>query len=210
MKKILIISTFLFISAGAASAQSVPAAQQTVTVSGASAVPVTTVVPAQQAPVAVVDSSTVTVPQKEMTRAQRRALKANTFANMVDSLVRSRNFLFYPSSMQETNTGSEHNIVADYYYFGLFTDSAEVHLPVVNPAMDIIKIVNFDAAIEDYRLYSFQSGLSLTFSMQSGGAYYAVRFVVSTLTGETVLLLVSPDSTMKYTGWLSKWKMHEE
>ena len=227
MRKILLISTVLLLSAGAASAQRAQAVksvqaqngqnvqvvqpvQQTVTVSGPSAVPVTTIVPVQQTPATVVDSSTVIVPQKDMTRVQRRAFKADRFAFQVDSLVRSRNFLFYPNSMQETPSGSMSNIVADYYYFGLFVDSAEVHLPVVNEAMSMIKVLNFDSPIADYRLYPFQSGLSITFSMQSEGTPYAVRFVVSTLTGETVLMLVSPETTMKYVGYLSQWKLHEE
>ena len=64
-----------------------------------------------------------------MTREERRALKARRFAERIDSLVQSRDFIFWPNSMQQVPGGTIHLIYNESYYFGLFVDHVEVHLP---------------------------------------------------------------------------------
>lgn len=184
--------------------QTVPAAQQNVTVTGGATVPVTTVMPVQAQPVNITERTVVTEPlQGRTTRAERREHRAEVYAEQIDSLIRSRNFVFYPNTMQEVPAGAISNIYADYYYLGIFTDNAEVHLPAVNGAMEYLTMLNFDSPIWDYRLYPFQSGLSVTFSLAGDGAKYFGRLVVSTVTGETTLSLVTPQTTMRYIGWLA-------
>lgn len=188
-----------------------PPQQQTVSVSGEAAVPVTTVVPVQQQPASVVTYSTVVEPPaNHMSRQQRRSYKAALFAAKTDSLVRSRNFVFYPNSMQEVPEGSISYIVADYFYFGMSTDTAEVHLPAVNGSLEYLEVMNFDAPVTEYRIYPFQHGLSTTFWLRNNDDKYFVRFVVSEITGETVLLITTPTTTMRYAGWLSLKKLHED
>lgn len=185
--------------------------QQVVSVSGNSGVPVTTVVPVQQQPASVVSYTTVMEPQPmRMTRAHRRAYKAEKFACSLDSLIRSRNFVFYPSTMQETPDGSMAYIVADHFYFGMFNDSAEVHLPTLNGSLDFIRMLNFDSFVSDLRLYPYPSGLNITFALHNNGKDYFTRLVVSTVTGECVLMLATPETTMRYVGWVSAVKLHEE
>ena len=187
----------------AASAQTDDAA--TVSFGSGSAVPVTTVVPVQDTPIHLVDSTTVYQrPSGKMTRAQRRAYKADEFASRVDSLVRSRNFVFYPDSMQAIPSGEMQLIYADYYYFGLFGDTVEIHLPLVQGIMQYVGMLNFDGEIADYKLLPFQSGLTATFSVTYDGNIYFGRFVVSEVTGETALTIVAPDTTMRYIGYLSR------
>ena len=178
---------------------------ESISATGDSQVPVTTVVPVQQTPVRIAESSTVMEPAAgKMTRAQRRAYKADKFAYRVDSLVRSRNFVFYPTTVQAVPDGESQNIFAQYYYFGFFTDSVEVHLPSVNGVTQFVSMMNFDSAVMDYKLLPFQSGLTSTFAIDDSGQTVFCRFVVSTVTGETVLTMTTPAGTMRYVGWLSR------
>ena len=187
-----------------------PQQQQTVTVSGNSQVPVTTVVPVQQ-PVQQIDYSTVITPvQQQVQHQQQRAMKAGQFAARMDSLVRSGNFYFYPTTMQETHSGSEYRLIADFFYFAMSGSTAEVNLPAVNSTLGDIGMLNFDSAVSDTRLYPYQSGISLTFTLRDGSNSCFARFVVSTVTGETVLQIVTSDTSMRYSGWLSKEKLHED
>ena len=209
MKRILYIVSALSV-AGIVFAQSPQ--RQTIISARGSQIPVTTVVDVQDAPVRVADSTTVYMSSnpKKMTRAQRRARKADAFAYTVDSLVRSRNFVFYPNTMQEIPDGAMNNIFADYYYLGFFADSMEVHLPSVNGDMQFVRMLNFDSAVSDYKLLPFQSGLTSTFTIVDDGNTLFGRFVISTVTGETVLTLLTPDTTMRYVGWLSRERRQDE
>ena len=84
-----------------------------------------------------------------------------------------------------------------------FTDTAEVHLPTSQGVTQYVQILNFDSPITDYKLLPFQSGLSVTFKLMYEDKPYFGRFIVSTVTGETVLTLITPAMTMRYVGWLS-------
>ena len=117
----------LFFIACAAVAQS---PQYTLETSAVDSVPQTTIVPVQQAPVEVVEHTTVyEEPAAGMDRAQRRAYKARAYAAKIDSLVQSRDYMFFPNSMQQLPGGMIRSIYADYFFFGVFVDHVEVHLP---------------------------------------------------------------------------------
>lgn len=93
--------------------------QYTLETSAADSVPQTTIVPVQQAPVQVVEHTTVyEEPAAGMDRAQRRAYKARVYAAKIDSLVQSRDYMFFPNSMQQLPGGMIRSIYADYFFSG--------------------------------------------------------------------------------------------
>ena len=178
--------------------------QFSVGISGADSVPQTTIVPVQQPAVQVVERTTVyEEPERGMDRAQRRAWKAKVYAAKIDSLVQSRNYMFFPNSMQEIPGGMIRSIYADYFYFGIFVDHVEVHLPTERGITQYVEMVNFDSmSLRDYRAARTQWGWSVTFNVADGDAAYHADLAVSTATGETVLTLLTPSVTMRYVGWL--------
>lgn len=198
---ILLVPMFAVCAASAQNADT-----EIVSADSGGSVPVTTVVTVQDTPLHTVDSTTVYEPvSKKKSRAERRAAKADDFATRIDSLVRSRNFVFYPNSMQEIPNGEMQLIYADYFYFGLESDTAAIHLPATDgKVMQYVGMLNFDAPIADYKLLPFQSGMTSTFSITHNGSIYFCRLVVSAVTGETALTIVTPDTTMRYIGWLSR------
>lgn len=178
--------------------------QFSVGTSGADSVPQTTIVPVQQPAVQVVERTTVyEEPERGMDRAQRRAWKAKVYAAKIDSLVQSHNYMFFPNSMQEIPGGMIRSIYADYFFFGIFVDHVEVHLPTERGITQYVEMVNFDSmSLRDYRAARTQWGWSVTFNIADGDAVYHADFAVSTATGETVLTLLTPSVTMRYVGWL--------
>lgn len=172
--------------------------------SAVDSVPQTTVVSVQQRPETLVEHTTVyEEPTHGMNRAERRAYRAKAYAARIDSLVQSRNYMFFPDSMQEVPGGLIRSIYADYFFFGLFVDHVEVHLPSERGVTQYVEMLNFDSmAIRDYRAVRLQWGWNVTFHMADGETCYVVRLEISTVTGETVLTLGSPASTMRYVGWL--------
>ena len=197
-----------FFTAGAALLLACSAVAQSpqfaVGTSGADSIPQTTIVPVQQPPVGVVERTTVyEEPEKGMDRAQRRAYKARVYAAKIDSLVQSRDYMFFPNSMQEIPGGMIRSIYADYFFFGMFVDHVEVHLPTERGITQYVEMLNFDSmSIRDYRAARTQWGGSVTFNIADGDALYHADFAVSTATGETVLTLLTPAVTMRYVGWL--------
>jgi len=201
MKSALPIGAAL-LAAGAVFAQS---PQVSIGPAGADSVPQTTVVTVQQAPVRIMEHTTVyEEPTSHMSRPERRAYRARVYAARIDSLVQSRNYLFYPNSMQEMPGGLIRSIYADYFFFGLLVDHVEVHLPTERGITQYVEMLNFDSmSIRDYRASRMQWGWCVSFDFADGsGASYHAEFAVSTVTGETVLTLITPAVTMRYVGWL--------
>lgn len=200
VRRLSVVLAGLFVSS-AALAQT---PQFSVATSGADSVPQTTIVPVQQPAVQIMERTTVyEEPEKGMDRAQRRAYKAKVYAAKIDSLVQSRNYMFFPNSMQEIPGGMIRSIYADYFFFGMFVDHVEVHLPTERGITQYVEMLNFDSmSIRDYRAARTQWGWSVTFDIADGDALYHADLAVSTATGETVLTLLTPDVTMRYVGWL--------
>ena len=155
-------------------------------------------------PVQVVEHTTVyEEPAAGMDRAQRRAYKARVYAAKIDSLVQSRDYMFFPNSMQQLPGGMIRSIYADYFFFGVFVDHVEVHLPTERGITQYVEMLNFDSmSVRDYRAARVQWGWSVSFNISDGNTLYHADFAVSTATGETVLTLLTPDVTMRYVGWL--------
>lgn len=204
--KIFISFGTALLAAGAVFAQS---PQVVVGSAAVDSVPQLTIVPVQQTSEHIVEHTTVDEePSRPMSRAERRAYRARVYAARIDSLVQSRNYLFYPDSMQETPGGVIRSIYADYCFFGLLVDRVEVHLPAEQGIAQNIWMLDFDSmSIGDYRASRMQWGWRVSFDFADGDASYHADFAVSTVTGETVLALSTPDATMRYVGWLQDKRM---
>lgn len=200
------ISSLCFLGAGllAACAVSAQTPQYTLGTSGADSVPQTTVVPVEQPAVQLVEHTTVyEEPEKGMDRAERRAYKAKVYAAKIDSLVQSRDYLFFPNSMQQLPGGMIRTIYTDYFFFGMFVDHVEVHLPTERGVTQYIEILNFDSmSVRNYQASHMQWGWAVSFNIADGDELYHVDLAVSTATGESVLTLITPTVTMRYVGWL--------
>ncbi len=186
--------------------QQIPAAltaQYALTAAGADTVPVQTIVPVQQQPVQIVESSTYYVAAPQMDRSERRRIQAQNFAARIDSLVRSHCYLFRARTMRELPIGDEHRIYADFYYCAFTADHVELHLPVEQGAARYAEVLNFDSiSVSDYRAARLQAGWNISFNIRQNDALYHVDLTVSTLTGEAQLTLRTPHATMRYTGAL--------
>lgn len=191
----------LLLAALPAAAQS---PQFSVGTSAVDSVPQTTVVPVQQAPVQLTEHTTVyEEPLRDMTRPERRAYRAKLYAQKIDSLVQSRDYMFFPNSMQEMPGGMIRSIYTDYFFFGMFVDHVEVHLPTERGVTQYVEMLNFDSmSIRRYQAARLQWGWCISFDIADGDALYHADFAVSTATGETVLTLMTPSLTMRYVGWL--------
>ncbi len=179
--------------------------QYSVTPSVVDSVPQTTVVPVQQTPSRIVMRTTVYEEStRNMDRTERRAYRAKVYAAQIDSLVQSRNYLFFPVSMQEIPGGLVRSVFADYFYFGMFVDHVEVHLPTERGITQYVEILNFDSmSVRNYQAAQVQWGWSVSFNVANGDDLYHVDLAVSTATGETVLTLILPAGvTMRYNGEL--------
>ena len=172
--------------------------------SAVDSVPQTTVVPVQQPSVRIVEHTTVYEdPTRGMTRPERRAYKAKVYAQSIDSLVQSRDYMFFPNSMQEIPGGMIRSIYADYFFFGVFVDHVEIHLPTERGITQYVEMLNFDSmSVRSYQAAHLQWGWRISFDIADGDALYHADLAVSTATGETVLTLITPRVTMRYVGWL--------
>ncbi len=191
--------------AGTATAQSPDSTTMNVTVEGGATVPTTTIIPVAEPPIKIVDTTYIrTSSPSTKGRCKQRDKQCQTFASRLDSLVRSRNFLFYPDTMQEIEpSGRKRNVYAQFFYLGVFTDTTEVHLPTSLESSERVEVLNFDSEISDWKLLPYDSGWSITFRMQYYDKPYFARLVISSVTGETVLTLVTPEVTMRYVGQLT-------
>ncbi len=169
-------------------------------------VPVTTIVPVQQAAYTVTDTITrpaPTAPSSEqyLSHRERRAQRARQYAMSIDSLIATRSFAFYPTAMQAVPDGEIRLVYADYFYAYFSPVSLEVHLPMERGSMRQIAIINFDTdGLENYSSAKFQSQWNVSFSAQDNGQRYDFALVISTITGQTELTIQCPDGAMRYIG----------
>lgn len=178
-------------------------AQYALTVSVADSVPQQTIVPVQQAPVQIDETTTYYAVAPQMGRAERRRLQARDFAARIDSLIRSHRYFFRARTMRELPAGCEHRIYADFYYCAVAADHIELHLPIEQGSVRRLDVLNFDSmTLRDYRASRLQSGWEITFDLGHDDEIYHIELFVSTTTGEAQLTLVAPRVTMRYTGGL--------
>ena len=147
------------------------------------------------------------VPDKDegkLPRTERRRLKNERFMARLDSLVQSHNFRFLPNSMQELPGGWTQLIYNELYFVGIFSDHVEVHMPMIRGNMvEYIEILNFDTfEIQNYQVSKVQYGWNISFNITNSGQHYTVNMMVYTLTGETVLNLLTLSNTIRYVGYI--------
>lgn len=165
-------------------------------------VPTTTIVPVQQAPLALRDTISAPAPDsRPMNHRQRREERARRYAMTIDSLVATRSFAFYPTVMQAVPDGEIRLVYADYFYAYISPVDLEVHLPLERGAMRQVSIMNFDSdRIENYVSAKFQTQWNISFSARDDGRQYDFSLMISTVTGQTELTVEGPDGAMRYVG----------
>lgn len=166
--------------------------------------PVTTIVPIQQAAVVTTDTITQAAPpsaEQYMSHRERRAERARQYAFSIDSLVATRSFAFYPTAMQAVPNGEIRLVYADYFYAYISPADLEVHLPMERGSMHQVSIINFDSdGVENYVSAKFQTQWNVSFSADDRGKKYDFALVISTVTGQTELTIESTDGAMRYIG----------
>jgi hypothetical protein len=170
-------------------------------------VPVTTVVPVERGDVVVNDTVRVDSVKQHLSRAERRRLRAEEFAWRIDSLVESRTFSFYPTTMQAVPEGEMRMVYAEYYYLLVSPMALEVHLPVERGLSQYISVLNFDnEGVAGLRPEKYGSRWTLSFAARYYDEEYHFDFIISTITGEVVLTLQSPNYSMRYIGQIIERK----
>ena len=172
------------------------------TITADNPIPESTIVPILRPPEVVGErTSEPDHSMRGLSRKERRALKAEEFRNQIDSLVESRSFLFWPNSMQRIPDGSIQLIYNGYYYFGLYEDHVEVHLPFEERLTSFVGVFNFDTMeIRDYLATPLPAGWQLCFRIPDGDENYLVEFRISNLTGESILTLGGSEVSTRYVG----------
>ena len=131
----------------------------------------------------------------------RREARREAYAAEIDDLVRSRNYIFRPITMQNVATGNTRDIFAYYLFAGVTDNKVVLHLPVEFTSY-IIDTVNLDAFVEEYRATLTDGNWRITFSFMYGTERWFAEFFISTITGQSRLALVTPKGVMRYLGTL--------
>ena len=167
-----------------------------------SAVPQLSIVPVLGSDYHVVDTLTKDNRcQSPSTRAERRACRAEAFAFHIDSLVATRSFAFYPTTMQSSPRGELRSIYAQYYYIFVSPVDLEVHLPIEMGITQYVSMLNFDTdTVDEFHTTKHLSQWVITFSASTHQDKYYFNILISTITGETELLVQSSQVAMRYLG----------
>ena len=133
-------------------------------------------------------------------KARREARKV-AYATEIDDIVKSRNYIFRPVTMQNVVTGNTRSIYAYYLFMGVSGDKVVLHLPVEFTSY-VIDTVNLDAFVEGYTATLDGSNWRITFSFMNGTERWLAEIFLSNITGQTRLALVTPKGVMRYLGTL--------
>ena len=131
-------------------------------------------------------------------KAAREARKA-AYSAEIDSIVKSRNYIFRPITMQNVVTGNTRSIFAYYLYMGVSGDKVVLHLPVEFTSY-VIDTINLDAFVEGYKATFDNGNWRITFSFMNGSERWLAEIFLSNITGQTRLALVTPEGVMRYLG----------
>lgn len=135
----------------------------------------------------------------ELSAKERREMRAAEFTANIDSLVRSRNYVFYPITMQNVTSGSTGYVMAYYLFFKMQNDSVVVHLPFEFNNY-VIYTENFDSPVEGYAETQNDGLWRVTYTVSNDGEKWVVELLVSNVTGQSQLAIATPDGTMRYVG----------
>ena len=131
----------------------------------------------------------------------RREARRVAYSSEMDNIVRSRNYIFRPVTMQNVVTGNTRSIYAYYLFMGVSDDKVVLHLPVEFTSY-VLDTVNIDAFIEGYTATLNGSNWRITFSFMNGSERWFAEIFLSNITGQTRLALVTPEGVMRYLGTL--------
>ena len=143
-----------------------------------------------------------TTQQEELSKAKsEREARREAYAAEIDDIVRSRNYIFRPITMQNIVTGNTRSVFAYYLFMGVSGDKVVLHLPVEFTSY-VIDTINLDAFIEGYTATLNGSNWRITFSFMNGSERWLAEIFLSNITGQTRLALVTPEGVMRYLGTL--------
>lgn len=132
-------------------------------------------------------------------KAAREARK-EAYSAEIDAIVKSRNYIFRPITMQNVVTGNTRSVFAYYLFMGVSGDKVVLHLPVEFTSY-VIDTINLDAFVEGYTATLDGSGnWRITFSFMNGSERWLAELFLSNITGQTRLALVTPEGVMRYLG----------
>jgi len=131
----------------------------------------------------------------------RREARKEAYAAEIDDIVKSRNYIFRPITMQNVVTGNTRSIYAYYLFMGVSGDKVVLHLPVEFTSY-VIDTVNLDSFVEGYTATLDGSNWRITFSFMNGSERWLAEIFLSNITGQTRLALVTPKGVMRYLGTL--------
>ena len=204
MKRILSISATLLCVLTACVAQN--QTQQSITIQRDS-VPASTIVPVVQSAYSVRDTLTRDVSAtSNMTRTERREKKERDYTFMIDSLIATRAYAFYPTLMQAVPGGEMRQVYADYFYIYVSPVDLEVHLPIESGIAQQTSTLNFDTEhIGNYTAVKYLTQWNISFLAKDEGQEYQFSLDVSTVTGRTELTVSTPrGAMMQYVGSIGK------
>ena len=158
----------------------------------------------------IVASAQVGETDNNTAKAMREAREQEFIA--IDAIVKSRNYIFRPISMQNIVSGNTRSLFAYYMYMGVMNDKVVLHLPVEFTSY-VIDTVNLDSFVEGYTATLNDGNWRITFSFMNGSERWLAEIFLSNITGQTRLALVTPEGVMRYLGTLEsgatikkKWK----
>ena len=141
-----------------------------------------------------------TTPQDQLSKAKsEREARREAYAAEIDNIVRSRNYIFRPITMQNVVTGNTRSVFAYYLFMGVMGDKVIVHLPVEFTSY-VIDTVNLDSFVEGYSATLDGSNWRITFSFMNGSERWLAEIFLSNITGQTRLAIVTPEGVMRYLG----------
>ena len=135
----------------------------------------------------------------ETTAKEARAARQAAYSAEIDEVVKSRNYIFRPITMQNVVTGNTRSLFAYYMYMGVMNDKVVLHLPVEFTSY-VIDTINLDSFVEGYRATFDNGNWRITFSFMNGDARWLAEIFLSDITGQTRLALVTPSGVMRYLG----------
>ena len=135
------------------------------------------------------------------TAKSMRQARQEEYSAEVANIVKSRNYIFRPVTMQNVVTGNTREIYAYYLFMGVSDDKVVLHLPVEFTSY-VIDTVNLDSFVEGYTATLDGSNWRITFSFMNGSERWLAEIFLSNITGQTRLALVTPKGVMRYLGTL--------
>ena len=140
--------------------------------------------------------------QDELSKAKsEREARKEAYAAEIDDIVRSRNYIFRPITMQNVVTGNTRSVFAYYLFMGVSGDKVVLHLPVEFTSY-VIDTINLDSFTEGYTATLDGSNWRITFSFMNGSERWFAEIFLSNITGQVRLALVTPEGVMRYLGTL--------